>query len=82
VNHGSDTDPPYQPVDRESGALVAIDDDGDELRVHSDECGRWHARRWRVNMGRWIGPEAAVGSKALTAEEWRACAGAIREETR
>lgn len=77
MNHGSDTASPFQPFARDSGELVWADDDGNELRVHRDEHDRWHARRWRVSLGRWIGPECGLGAMPLTAKEWKGCAEVI-----
>jgi hypothetical protein len=55
MNHGSDDAPIYQPYDREAGLLVCLDRHGDEVRAHQNDHGRWEFKRWRVNMGRWIG---------------------------
>ncbi len=78
MDHGDSTRCPTQPFSREQGALVLVDADGNELRMH-EHAGRWHARRWRVSPihGQWIGPQVGLGAKELTPSEWRTCAAAL-----
>ena len=52
---------PYRPFRREDGILARIDENGDELRMHRDGRGFWHAHRWRADPTShdgWRGPVA------------------------
>ena len=59
----SDDDEPA-PFSRETGLFVSSGDDGDELRIHRREGGRWFFHVWRLRPDfytgepRWIGPQA------------------------
>jgi hypothetical protein len=56
----SDESPPFS---RETGILVSLGDDGEELRAHRREGGLWFFHRWRLRPDfytdepRWIGPQ-------------------------
>jgi hypothetical protein len=57
MNHGADAAESYQPFAREEGIFVSADADGEEIRLHRDENGRFNVIRWRVHRERgWIGP--------------------------
>jgi len=52
---------PYRPFRREEGVLARADENGDQLRLHHDGRGLWHAHRWRTDPTSpdgWRGPMA------------------------
>ncbi len=70
MNHVSSSVSAYP---RESGILIGVDSNGDELRLHIDARGFWHGHRWRIIEGRWAGPVAY----GMTSAEFQACAAAV-----
>jgi len=50
---------PFRPFARETGVLARVDEFGDELRLHRDDAGRYHAHRWHrdtTSPDGWRGP--------------------------